>query len=118
VAKRQGEHVRARPVVLFEGGVFPLRRLLTDLLNYGWGEGGGENDLLFGWRKDGEPLQVRSGLNTVLMEANCLHDPTTDKNRVMYSFRHHFATLLISRGLSVSKIAEWLGTSGAMIEAL
>jgi hypothetical protein len=50
------------------------------------------------------------------MEANCLCDPTTDKNRVMYSFRHYFATLLISRGLSVSKIAEWLGTSSAMIE--
>lgn len=50
------------------------------------------------------------------MEANCLYDPTTDKNQVMYSFRHYFATLLISRGLSVSKIAEWLGRSSAMIE--
>ncbi len=116
VAKRQGKHVRARPVVLFEGGVFPVRRLLTDLLNYRRAEGAGNNDLLFGWRKDGEPPQFRAGLHTVLVEANCLYDPTTDKNRVMYSFRHYFATLLISRGLSVSKIAEWLGTSSAMIE--
>jgi predicted transcriptional regulator len=34
----------------------------------------------------------------------------------MYSLRYHLATLLISRGLSVSKIAEWLGTPSSMTE--
>jgi integrase len=116
VTKRQGKHLRARPVVLFEGSVFPVRRLLIDLLQHRREEGATDNDLLFGWRKDGEPPQFRAGLNTVLREANCLYDPTTGKNRVMYSFRHYFATLLISRGLSVGKIAEWLGTSSSMIE--
>ena len=33
-----------------------------------------------------------------------------------YSFRHYFATKLIELGLSVGQIAEWLGTSSAMIE--
>jgi hypothetical protein len=105
----RGTRTPTRPVVLFEGGVFPVRRLLIDLLQHRREEGATDNDLLFGWRKG-------AGLNTVLREANCLYDPTTGKNRVMYSFRHHFATLLISRGLSVGKLAEWLGTSSSMIE--
>lgn len=116
VAKRQGKHLRARPVVVFEGGVFPIRELLIDLLKHRHAEGAGAPDLLFGWRNYGEPPRFRAGLNDVLTEAGCLYDPTTCKNRVMYSFRHYFATLLISRGLSVSKIAEWLGTSASMIE--
>jgi hypothetical protein len=40
--------------------------LLVDLLKHRRGEGAGDNDLLFGWRKDGEPPQFRAGLHTVL----------------------------------------------------
>ena len=52
----------------------------------------------------------------MLHEANALIDPMTSEKRVAYSFRHFFATLLIERGLSVPVIAEWLGTSSAMVE--
>ena len=55
-------------------------------------------------------------LDTVLSKANALTDPMTDEKRVAYSFRHYFATKLIERNLSVAQIAEWLGTSSAMIE--
>ena len=58
----------------------------------------------------------RDVLDTVLTAANALIDPMTGEKRVAYSFRHYFATLLIERGLSVAAIAEWLGTSSAMIE--
>jgi hypothetical protein len=55
-------------------------------------------------------------LNHVLRETDALIDPTTGEKRVTYSLRHFFATLLIERNLSVAKIAEWLGTSSAMVE--
>ena len=58
----------------------------------------------------------RDVLNTVLTEAKALIDPMTKEKRVAYSFRHFFATKLIELGLSVAQIAEWLGTSSAMIE--
>ena len=48
--------------------------------------------------------------------AKALIDPMTKEKRVAYSFRHYFATKLIELGLSVAQIAEWLGTSSAMVE--
>ena len=55
-------------------------------------------------------------LNAVLTEAKALIDSMTKEKRVAYSFRHYFATKLIELGLSVAQIAEWLGTSSAMVE--
>ena len=52
----------------------------------------------------------------MLREANALIDPMSGEKRVAYSFRHHFATVQIERGLSVAHLAEWMGTSSAMIE--
>ena len=47
---------------------------------------------------------------------NALVDPMTGEKRAAYSFRHLFAKLLIERRLSVAAIAEWLGSSSAMVE--
>ena len=58
----------------------------------------------------------RYNFRKVLTEANALTDPMTGEERVAYSFRHYFATKLIELGLSVAQIAEWLGTSSAMVE--
>jgi integrase len=59
---------------------------------------------------------LRDALNTVSTKADALVDPMTGERRVAYSFRHYFATKLIEQGLSVPVIAEWLGTSSAMVE--
>ncbi len=58
----------------------------------------------------------RAGLQQVLEQANALTDPMTGEPRVAYSFRHYFATVPIQKGLSVAHIADWLGTSSAMVE--
>ena len=65
---------------------------------------------------DGTFPVFRDVLNTVLTAAGALIDPMTKEKRVAYSFRHYFATKLIGLGLSVAQIAEWLGTSSAMVE--
>jgi integrase len=101
--------------VLFEGGAFDIRSLLTGLIARRRGQGATDQDYLFAWRDD-EALVFRPGLRAVLLAANALLDPTTGKERVAYSFRHLFATLLISHGLSVRQIAARLGTSSDMIE--
>jgi Phage integrase family len=54
--------------------------------------------------------------DTVLTEAKALHDPMTGEKRVAYSFRHYFATMLLGQGVPIAVVADWLGTSSAMIE--
>jgi integrase len=78
-------------------------------------QGAIDRDSMFAW-PDGSFPVFRDVLDTALTQANALTDQMTGEKRVAYSFRHFFATLLIERGLSVAQIAEWLGTSSAMVE--
>jgi integrase len=114
VERRAGKHLRARPVPIYEGGVLPVRGLLTEVIEARKADGASDQDLLFQW--DGKTPVFRSGLQKVLEQANAVIDPMTGERRVAYSFRHYFATVLIQKGLSVAHIAEWLGTSSAMVE--
>jgi integrase len=114
VERKAGKHFRARPVPIYEGGVLPVRRLLTEMIEARKTEGATDQDLLFQWK--GNTPVFRSGLQKVLEQASAVTDPMTGERRVAYSFRHYFATVLIQKGLSVAHIAEWLGTSSAMVE--
>ena len=115
VIKHQGKHPSARGVVVYEGDVFNIRRLLTDLIAWRRSQGATDRDDLFAWQNGRHPF-FRDMMRHVLTEANALTDPMTGDERVTYSFRHYFATKLIELGLSVAQIAEWLGTSSRMIE--
>lgn len=115
VIKHQGKHPSARGVVVYEGDVFNIRRLLTDHIAWRRSQGATDRDDLFAWQNGRHPF-FRDVMRHVLTEANALTDPMTGDERVTYSFRHYFATKLIELGLSVAQIAEWLGTSSRMIE--
>jgi integrase len=114
VDRKAGKHLRSRAVRIYEGGVLPVRRLLTEVIEARRAEGATDQDLLFQW--SGNTPVFRSGLQKVLEQADAMTDPMTGEPRVAYSFLHYFATLLIHKGLSVPHIAEWLGTSSAMVE--
>ena len=116
VIKRQGKHREPRSVIVYEGDpAFDVRKLLIDHIAWRRAQGAANTDCLFAW-PDGSFPVFRDVLDTVLTEANALIDPMTKEKRVAYSFRHYFATKLIELGLSVAQIAEWLGTSSAMVE--
>ena len=116
VEKHQGKHERSRPVVIYEGDLaFDVRTLLIDLIAWRRSQGATDQDCLFAW-PDGSLPEFRDVLDTVLTEAGALIDPMTKEKRVAYSFRHYFATRLVELDLSVAQIAEWLGTSSAMVE--
>ena len=117
VFKHQGKHREPRSVIVYEGTdqPFKIRRLLREHIEWRRSQGATDRDDLFAWPDRSHPT-FRDVLDTVLSKANALTDPMTDEKRVAYSFRHYFATKLIERNLSVAQIAEWLGTSSAMIE--
>lgn len=116
VTKNQGKHPKPRSVVVFEGNpVIRIRPLLANQIEWRRSLGATDRDYLFAW-PDGSFPTFRDVLDSVLTQAGALVDHMTGEKRVAYSFRHFFATLLIERGLSVAAIAEWLGTSSAMIE--
>jgi integrase len=116
VVKHQGKHRGARRVIVFEGDhTLPIRGLLHAHIAWRRDQGATDRDYLFAWPNGSFPV-FRDALDTVLTQANALTDPITGEKRVAYSFRHYFATKLIGRGLSVAQVAEWLGTSSAMIE--
>lgn len=116
VVKHQGKHRDARSVTVYEGNrAFNIRRLLREQIERRREQGATDRDCMFAW-PDGSFPVFRDTLDDVLRQASALTDPMTGEKRVAYSFRHFFATLLIERGLSVAQIAEWLGTSSAMVE--
>ena len=116
IIKNQGKHPKARGVVVYEGDrFFNIRRLLIEHISWRKSQGARDNDDLFAWQ-DGTYRYFRYNFRKVLTEANALTDPMTGEERVAYSFRHYFATKLVELGLSVAQIAEWLGTSSAMVE--
>ncbi|MFZ0021886.1 MAG: hypothetical protein WAL10_31620, partial [Acetobacteraceae bacterium] len=91
VIKHQGKHPSARGVVVYEGDVFNIRRLLTDLIAWRRSQGATDRDDLFAWQNGRHPF-FRDMMRHVLTEANALTDPMTGDERVTYSFRHYFAT--------------------------
>jgi integrase len=116
VVKHQGKHRDARSVIVYEGDrAFNIRKLLREHIAWRREQGATDRDYLFAW-SDGSFPVFRDVLDTVLRQANALTDPMTGEKRVAYSFRHYFATRLIEQRLSVAQVAEWLGTSSAMIE--
>jgi integrase len=115
VVKSQGKHKRERDVIVYEGDVFPIRALLQEQIGYRRAQGAKDTDDLFAW-PDGTFPNFRTTMHDTLAEAGSLADPMTGEERVGYSFRHYFATRLIELGLSVAQIAEWLGTSSAIVE--
>jgi integrase len=116
VTKNQGKHPKPRSVVVFEGNpLIRVRHLLASHIEFRRSQGATDTDYLFAWPNSSFP-SFRDVLDSVLSAANALIDPMTAEKRVAYSFRRYFATLLIERGFLVAQIAEWLGTSSAMIE--
>jgi integrase len=116
VIARQGKHKPPRRVIVFEGNpAFDVRALLTDLIAWRKSQGAKDTDYLFTW-PDGSFPVFRDALDSVLTDAKALHDPMSGEKRVAYSFRHYFATMLLGRGVPIAVVADWLGTSSAMIE--
>jgi integrase len=116
VVKNQGKHPKARSVVVYEGNLaLNVRHLLADLIQVRRGQRAQETDYIFA-RQDGSWPTFRKALDSVLRDANALIDPMSGERRVAYSFRHYFATVQIERGISVAHLAEWMGTSSAVIE--
>ena len=116
VIARQGKHKPPRQVIVFEGNpAFDVRALLLDLIAWRKSQDAKDTDYLFTWVNGSFPV-FRDVLNSVLTEASALIDPMTGEKRVAYSFRHYFATMLLGRGVPIAVVADWLGTSSAMIE--
>jgi len=118
VRKNAGKHKPERNTAVYEGDVFPTREWLANLLDWQEKRGCQLTSKLFSW-DDGSIERCPNfgpGLTDVLEEAHMLVDPMTGDERVPYSFRHYFATMLIDKGLPTAKIAEWMGTSEDMIE--
>ena len=116
VIARQGKHKPPRRVIVFEGNpAFDVRALLLDLIAWRKSQGATDTDYLFTW-PDGSFPVFRDVLDSVLTEAKALYDPMSGEKRVAYSFRHYFATMLLGRGVPIAVVADWLGTSSAMIE--
>jgi integrase len=116
VVKHQGKHRDARSVIVYEGDrAFNIRKLLREHIAWRREQGATDRDYMFAW-PDGSFPVFRDVFDTVLRQANALTDPMTGEKRVAYSFRHYFATRLIEQRLSVAQVAEWLGTSSAMVE--
>jgi integrase len=116
VIARQGKHKPPRRVIVFEGNpAFDVRALLLDLIAWRRSQGAKDTDYLFTWADGSFPV-FRDVLDSVLTEAKALHDPMSGEKRVAYSFRHYFATMLLGRGVPIAVVADWLGTSSAMIE--
>jgi integrase len=118
VRKNAGKHKRQRNTTVYEGSIFPTRRWLTDLLAWQEKRGAVMTTKLFAWDADGVERcpQFRDGVKDVLTAAGVLRDPMTNDERVAYSFRHWFATMLIDKGVPTAHIAVWMGTSEYMIE--
>ena len=115
IFRHQGKHPKARGVVVYEGDCFDIRRLLTEHIAWRRSQGAADSDGLFTW-PDGSLPYFRGIQRRVLIGAHALIDPETGDERVAYPFRHYFATKLVELGLSIAQIAEWLGTSSAMVE--
>jgi integrase len=115
IFRHQGKHPKARGVVVYEGDCFDIRRLLTEHIAWRRSQGAADSDGLFTW-PDGSLPYFRGIQRRVLIGAHALIDPETGDERVAYSFRRYFATKLVELGLSIAQIAEWLGTSSAMVE--
>jgi integrase len=116
VTRNQGKHPMPRSVVVYEGDrMFDIRRLLIDHIAWRRSQGAADQDYMFA-KPDGSFPQFRNALDGALTKAGALTDPMTGEKRVAYSFRHYFATRLVELGLSVPQIADWLGTSSAMVE--
>lgn len=117
--RKQGKHGLDRSVVVLEApdSPFPVRRLLRDQITRRKAQGASPTDPLFPWRDEARAKSDRKLWASVLKAAGATIDPLTGERRTAYSLRHYFATRLITRGLPVPKIAAWLGTSSAMVEA-
>ncbi len=116
VWKNQGKHKKDRTVVVFEGNSYlRVRHLLRDLIAYREAQHAAKTDFLFAWADNRWPT-FRVAMDTVLRQAGALIDPMSGEKRTPYSFRHFFATDQIARGLSVAQLAEWMGTSSAVVE--
>lgn len=120
VAKNQGKYKLEREVVVYEGDVFPIRTLLVELLEWQASTGAKRLDYLFSWPEErGERRSLphfTAAAREVFTAADILVDEMTGENRVPYSLRHYFATELIERNLTTPQVAQWLGTSDAMVE--
>jgi len=63
------------------------------------------------------PTSFAKLFETYLKEHNLLIDPITSKKRVLYSLRHTYATLALTRdNVPIHTLAKQMGTSVAMIE--
>jgi integrase len=119
VWRNQGKHKNARTVVVYEGNPYlRVRHLLRDLIAYREAQHAKKTDYLFSYENNTWP-SFRRVMDTLLREGDAKIDPITGEKRVPYSFRHFFATDQIARSspiISVAQLAEWMGTSSAMIE--
>lgn len=75
------------------------------------------NDYVFRTKAKAKPTSFQKLFSSYLEEHNLLVDPATDRNRVFYSLRHTYATLMLTiDGVPIHTLAEHMGTSVLMIE--
>jgi len=77
----------------------------------------GPDDFVMGLPDGSRIADFDSGVRRVLTAAGLLNDPITDRKRGIYSFRHTYATLLVSSGrVSPAELGDNMGTSLPMID--
>lgn len=75
------------------------------------------NDYVFRTKAKAKPTSFQKLFGSYLEEHNLLVDPITERNRVFYSLRHTYATLMLTNdGVPIHAHAKQMGTSVLMIE--
>jgi integrase len=74
-------------------------------------------DYIFRTRLKEEPTSFQKMFESYLRQHNLLEDPVTGQERVFYSLRHTYATMMLTHdGVPIHTLAKQMGTSVLMIE--
>jgi hypothetical protein len=111
----EGKIGRSRNVIGHEGGNSRLRSALRALRAFK-SPNTDSDDFLFTRPSDGKMPELNYAFRELLNMLNFLVDPIEERNRVLYSLRHFYATMQIGRGVAFDKLAVVMGTSVSMIE--
>ena len=112
VNRNAGKHEKSRVAIVNETDIsFPARGWLLELLAWQEKRGAKPTDTLF----SGVFAEYSKLVSALIKRVGVEYDTSGDK-RVAYSFRHYYATVQISKGITAAQLAKVMGTSEQMID--